>query len=223
MKWLFGIIVVVSIAAIAIGALPAPNLQTPAGYAALRVIKSYHMLQMREVTANDTALTALTKDWTHVVAKPFYGPIEPTWSHIQLSFYAYGDGSGGGDPNNSTAAFKLFAAKQYGPAKLVYQGTLTVGGQCLSCDPTNGGIAATGVGAAFDGVDPNYKFVDRISPSGAGDQWPARCILSGASGSEVGDVAVLDVATLGYCYYWCEIGSLGSMTALRVLITGNGT
>jgi len=112
--------------------------------------RSYHgYVQVRPggVTANDTALTVSTSHWTVCDG---WVDIKEEWDTVSLSFYAYGDGVGAGDPHGAVFDANLYVAHEYGSAIHVCRFSGEIGNLQMSCDPAygpgseyNGGSAST--------------------------------------------------------------------------------
>jgi hypothetical protein len=177
-------------------------------------------IEVRSCSAADTARSITTKSWGSISADSNWvsADIDQTWNRIQLSFWAYGDGSAGGDPNSGRADFKVFMAMPYGNAELVYQGYLKVGDMRLTHNPSTH--------AALDGgvADTNSCWVDYIDPNGTGnDDWPATVYLSGNAAESlntIGGIALMDFAILGRYAIFVEVSALNSITTLHCVMTG---
>lgn len=203
-------------AAVALGALTEPD---PGKFGVNPQAVTPAVLQepwrvMRTVTASDTASEPNTKDWTTI--KTNWYPVNPRWTRVEMAFFAYGDGSGGGDPNAGRADFKVMACTAYGSAKTVYQGYLQIGELELSHNPDTGAAFRTSAAA-----DPNYKWADYIEPNGVGDVWVSDVIVVGNSGADTsGEMAVVDFRLCGFYGLWCEVTLDGGITSLKVMVRG---
>jgi hypothetical protein len=123
------------------------------------------------VEANDAAVTTATMAWANTVND--YVQLEPYENSITLSFFAYGDGSGGGDPSSGTVDVNVYLVEPYGGWEKVASVSLTVGAMLLSHNPVTG--------AALDGADPNYAWCDGVGTDNLKDPnaWPSQVRLSG--------------------------------------------
>jgi len=113
-------------------------------------------IQIASVTADASALTVATENWDDNTV--LFVPIPVEWSNVTLSFYGYGDGTGVGDPNDTTFSFDVYVCDIYGGAECIVSGsTGTIGAQQLSVNP------ATGASLASGAPDPNYCWSDDLN------------------------------------------------------------
>jgi hypothetical protein len=159
---------------------------------------------MRFVATNDTALTKNTRQWTDIKAKAV--DIPPSWNSVTIAMYAYGDGSGGGDPNTGTFSWRLYTCRKYGPAQLAAYGTGAIGEQILSHDPTDG--------TPLTLTNEDYKWAEL--PVLTSTVWSSDVNVSGASD----DVGTINFDPLGAWGIYVEITNLTSITNLYVVFTG---
>lgn len=163
---------------------------------------SWHL--MRTVTANDTALTGSTRTWSN--CKGLFYPMQRQWEKTFVSFLAYGDGDGAGNPQGGTFSFSIYAIKEFGSAQLVCSGTATVGSLEASHDPATG-----------QAVSPtsNYKWVQ--IPVLATDAWRTAVAMTGAT-NDLGNVCWSSYHDWGTLV---QITSLTGITSVQVFISGD--
>lgn len=164
----------------------------------------------RTVTTNDTALTNTTKDWG-AIGSVFHGlPVE--WSNVQISFYAYGDGTGAGSPDGGTFDFSVYVARKYGGAELVCsQNDAVVGALQLSHNPNSGD-------ALDDGTEnANYCWVDTTAIS---TDWPTGVLEGNDDGAD--EIATLSFDLLGHRGIYIIVNDMTNVTSVTYSITGFG-
>ncbi len=119
-----------------------------------RVPRGYVHIRPSGVSANDTALTVSTSSWHDVSG---WQSIPQDWDSMSISFFAYGDGTGIGNPYGGSVTAKVYVVHEYGSAIPVVDVSLHVGNLELSHDP------AYGPGSQYRAsqvADPNHKWVD---------------------------------------------------------------
>lgn len=157
----FIIITMLAVSAIAFGTLTSPK--DPGNYSPASTVQRRAAV-VATVTADATALDVNTSSWAD--CKTLFIPIPPEWNIVNLSFYGWGDGTGGGDPNNATFSYDVHLCDVYG-------GTITistansgvVGAQQLSHNPDTGDELYSGA------VDPNYCWADTITEGTVKGDW----------------------------------------------------
>lgn len=169
---------------------------------------------IRYATASDAAVEANDLYWDTISAtgSKWSGPMPASWNTLEFAVYAYGDGTGDGDPNGGSCTLEIYAARPYSSAKLVWSGTVAIGELELSCDPNGAGQYNSGA------LDPNqsYKWADTIATTAS--PWAASVVLSGNTGAN--DLATISVDAMGCPYWWARISSLTGVTKLTVVATG---
>lgn len=205
---LIGAIVLLTLLAVALADLPSVSTSRPqpAPGAVRTVTPQYDYVLVRTVDANDTALTGTTKGWTSIYTK--FKPIPQAWSSVRISCYADGDGSGVGDPNGGSFAWKLFACKYNGGAQLVAAGTWAIGEEALTTNPTTGDALTYGV------TDPNSSKWGEL-PVVSNDYWNS---VDAAGTSD--DMGELVVDVFGSYGIWMEVTAFTGITNLRFVMTG---
>lgn len=168
---------------------------------------------IRTVMANDTPLTVKTKYWDAIAGTWF--AIPPSWNHVELSFLAYGDGTGEGDPNAGSAKVKVMVARYRASAKTVFEGELGIGDLEASCDPESGIQWNSG---SLD-ANESYKWADTIDANGLGDLWPSGVTLSDAADT-TGNTATLSFDCTGYFKIFVQVTEKNGWTNLKPVITG---
>jgi len=210
MKAVFSTVLLFVLVGVCVGALTMPTMDYSSA-SQTDATRQLPYMSLSTVTEDATALTASTKYWDSI--KTYFIPMKGTCGRAEIGFYAYGDGTGDGDPNGATFNFKVYACRPYSCPKTVYQGTAVVGELELSCDPV------TAIQYNSGALDPNesYKWVDTIDANGVGDVWISSVVLSGDAGTDsTGEIATLSFDLNGYFGVWCEITAMTSQSVTQV-------
>lgn len=174
-----------------------------------------------DVDANDVALTPLTAYWDAI--NPDVGDfkrIPASYNYLEIAFVVDGstDPNFVYDPNDAVEFdFKVWAARWYSSAVLVYQGAATTGGLSLSRDPDD----RTGA-TKYDMTDPNMvKWVDTITAGTLGDCWePAFCDVTTNTNTADG-IARLSFDLVGHGCVWVEVNNItGNPYRIRAVASG---
>lgn len=209
----FGIIICAAI--FIIGSYPSMDYDISSKTVATR-IRPYEII-LNSVIADNTPLDANHSYWDLI--KPENGifkKIPPTYNGVEIAFYCYGDGTGDGDPNAASFDFKIWAARWYSSAVLIYQGYAKCGELELSCDP-NGYIQFNS-----GSLDPNqsYKWVDYIDPNGLGDA--INGVYKTNNTATENGIARLGLDMRGYWILWAEITNMTSKPVTKVWCVCSG-
>jgi hypothetical protein len=162
----------------------------------------------RTVSTNDTSLAATTKTWDAIDS--VFHAIPSSWSNVTISFYAYGDGTGAGSPDNGTFDFAIYTARAYGGAILVCsQNDATIGACQLSHVP-NSGVA---------GSLPNTDFcwMDTCSVT---DTWPTDVAEGNNGGGD--EIAEVCFDPLGSRGIYIIVNDMTNVTSVTYVISGFG-
>jgi len=119
-----------------------------------RQARGYIHVRPGGVTADDAELTVTNSAWSTVRG---WVEIPEEWDSLSISVYAYGDGSGAGDPHGAVADCNLYVAHAFGSAIHVCRFSVEVGNLRLSHDP------AYGAGSQYrrdEAADENYKWAE---------------------------------------------------------------
>ena len=178
------------------------------------------------VDSNNTALTTKTMYWDSIrPEKGTFKKIDNTWNWCEIAFVCEGttatDANFVTDPNTVTFNFKLYAARWFASAVLVYDGNAVCGDLEASRDADgthihNGGILDTG---------ERYKWCDQINAAALGDCWSSSSsfpLLFKTDNTKTGDgIARLWFDCRGYGIVWCEItGIVGPPKNIKCVATG---
>ena len=119
-----------------------------------RIPRGYIHLRPGGVASDDTPLTNSTSTWYDVND---WVRIPEDWGSVSISIYAYGDGTGAGDPNAGVFDANLYVVHEYGAPMHICSLSGTIGELELSHDPVRGwgGNYRSGLGA-----DPNHKWAE---------------------------------------------------------------
>ena len=129
-----------------------------------------------------------------------------SWRKISLAAYAYGDGDGGGDPNDGWFSAKVYVCRQYSSAQLLAEAErVTIGELQLSHDPTDGD-ALTVSNEDFKWAEGSFAFDYGRPP------WHS---LGNDDGIGIAQFDTVDEYAL-----WVEITNLTNISTLYVLVTG---
>jgi len=160
------------------------------------------------VTADDAATGATTQTWQDTVGD--YVQLNPADSTISLSFYAYGDGTGGGSPASGTFDVNVYLVEPYGSWEHVASVSLTMGTLQLSHDPVTG--------AAFDGSDPNYTWAEGTGTDNLNDTsaWPLPVRRSGRTNG----IFRLSIDTLGAQALVVRYDNIATVTRIYGIVKG---
>ncbi len=160
------------------------------------------------VTADDAATGVTTQTWGDTVNN--YVNLDPSESTITLSFFAYGDGDGVGNPASGTVDVNVFLVEPYGSWEKIASVSLTVGDLQLSHNPVTG--------AALDGSDPNYKWCDGAGTDNLNNTnaWPTPVRLSGSTDG----IFRLSVDTLGAQALVVRYDNIASLTRIYGVVKG---
>lgn len=160
---------------------------------------------MRTVTSAETALTGAGKMWSGALAVP----VMKAWNTVSLSFLAYGDGDGAGDPNDATIGYTAYMARRGGSLEFVCSGSPTVGAVLASSLPWDETEAAV--------LDPNdHKWAEGGATLVTAEGWdtPVGYTLRA---DEVGKVS-WDTHGAGYVYV--RVTAMTSISTVYVMMTG---
>lgn len=162
----------------------------------------------RQVDANDTLLAASTNVWSSVKTKlvDISG-----YNTISIGVIAYGDGTGGGDPNGGTFTMRVRLGKRYGPAQLACTATWSVGELLAEVNPASDDPNAAG---AYTNAAEDHKWCE--GPPSVTSCWMTTC---GASGT-TNDVGLINIDAMGFDGLYPEITAMHGITSLFVFITG---
>jgi hypothetical protein len=120
-----------------------------------RQVHGYKHVRPGGVTANDAALTATTSTWGDI---DDWVEIPEDWDSLSLSIYAYGDGSGAGDPHGAVFDANLYVAHEFGSALHACRFHGEIGNLQMSHDPAFGpGSQYAYAGGA---ADLNHKWAE---------------------------------------------------------------
>ena len=161
--------------------------------------EQYSLYQMRTVTSSDTELTAATRTWTNISSSFYY--IDPGWKTSSISFIAYGDGDGAGDPVDGSFSYKVFMCRPYSSAKQVCFGDATVGTLQASHNPETGQTI----------TDSKWVELPTVTST-----WRVAATASGTT-NDIGNVNVVTTNEFGI---YVEVTSLTDISTLTVFITG---
>lgn len=157
------------------------------------------LYSMRAITTSDTALTSSTRTWSSI-SSSFY-QIKPDWDRVSISFLAYGDGDGAGDPVDGTFDYKVFLCRPYGSAKQACSGSATVGTLEASHNPQTQQAV----------TDSKWVELPTVTST-----WRVAVTASGA----VNDQGNVNIAVTGEFGIYVEVTSLTNISTLTVFITG---
>lgn len=209
MRRLLAVILLLSLVGYCAGTLTKPY-YTMQWAGDIAVTAQYGYIAINSVSANDTAPTTTTKSWATI--ESVYIPIDPKWSIVELGIYGYGDGSGAGSPNNGTCTILVYACREYGNAKQVYEGAVTIGAQQMSNNPVTGAVLNSGT------VSTDYCWADTVDANGVGAVWVSSIVLSGDNGAD--NVASISFDMNGYWGLYVYVKDISSITTVTVVASG---
>lgn len=166
----------------------------------------YDYRLVRTVTTDDTPLTTATKTWTTVSADTKFVQIPQEWTWVSVSFYAYGDGVGAGDPTSGTCDYTILGVRRACSAQVVCTGALAVGGLTMSHQPYGAQTALTGASS--------YAWIEG-EPT-CTDYWPTGVTTAGTSD----DIGSINFSTMGIMGFTVEITNMSNVTSVTVVYTG---
>jgi len=206
-RWLLAVIMLAAITTL----LTADMTLTPKNMSSQGVGTNQHAsIRHRTVTANDTALGDDTRTWGDIGS--VFHQIPTEWSHLQIKYYAYGDGTGAGSPDGGTFDIAVYVAQQYGCAELVYTvNDATVGAMQLSHEPWGGTAIVSGA------ADLNSCWVDTATVV---EDWGTAVKASGEDGSDNCFTTTFDA--LGRAGVYVIITDMSNVTSVTYVISGFG-
>lgn len=156
---------------------------------------------------NAVALDVNTSSWA--VCQNWVG-IPSKFNGLKVMFYAYGDGVGGGDPNNKTFSYQFYVADYGGAAQLVASGTATVGAMQLSHNPIS--LAELNSGS----VDPNYCWIDTLGAITT--DWKSGVSTQNDGGTNDAASFIFDRESAKVA--WCRIYDITNLTTVYCIAYG---
>jgi hypothetical protein len=163
---------------------------------------------VRTIEANDALLTSTTNVWSTVKSKMVD---ISRFNTLSMACIAYGDGSGGGDPNGGSFTMRLRLGNLYGPAQYAASIAWTVGELLADCNPA--GTDPNGPDA-FTNTNEDHKWAEG-APT-VTNYWSPAVVGSGTTN----DVGMVNVDHLGAAGCYPEITSMTGITTLYVFAWG---
>jgi len=173
----------------------------------------YKHLRPNGVSADDTPLTPSTSSW-YDVNDAIAIPEEWSLGSVSVSIYAYGDGTGEGDPNAGTFDANLYVVTEFGSAARVCALSGAIGDLELSHDP------AAGWGSAYRPsqiADPNRKWAEGpMTIHTTADCWRGPVSATG----EPNGIGEITFKPAGATHAFILFDNKSNITKLYALLTG---
>lgn len=164
------------------------------------------------VSANDAAVEPNEMTWSNTSGQ--YINLDEREATVSLAFYAYGDGTGDGDPNAGTVDVNVYLVEPYGSWEHVASFTVSIGELELTDDPVYG----TPINAGS--LDPNesYKWADGPFTNNLNDAdaWPTAGNFSGSTNG----IGRFNIDTLGAQGLIVRYDNMASMTRIYGVVKG---
>jgi len=163
------------------------------------------------VSANDTVPDPNAMSWGDLPATAF--DIREQWSTLSLAFYAYGDGTGDGDPNAGTCDVNVFFVTEYSSWEKIASFSIAIGELELDTYP----VERTEINGG--NLDPNesYKWAEGpFTDHSSGGYWPTTVNFSGTTNS----IGRMNVSRLEAGHLVVFLDNKSGFTTVFPVVTG---